>query len=916
MTKDIGVETSAHSLEIRHRINFLNALVKFVPIVAIISAVGYTAIFFLVYAWQMLVAAVLALVGAMCFLSVRNLLSKGKTQAAAFVLLLVGVMLFPVYALLWSGITIELIVGVWVVSIFIAWFGFERNYQLIVVPIIGMAATICILAIDNYKSLIRLNVLDVNLLRWLFPLLTTLGGALLFLIIIRGIASGRLVNRVLPSVLLIALIPIIILSVSSILSILESDRQNAIRDLQNNSLNKFNAIKTTTSQLQEDLFSIRQDTYNQLEIYRLLSQSNYTELEADRSAMNEHLSKLLAQFDQLQEVIIMNNDGIVIADSGNRFVKNNFQVQVFFQKGNQGDFISPIMYFQPLDQEIIVVSGQLHDANGKGMGVIAGMTNLTAIYYKLNSRFGTDVDMTYYLVNENRQILNRVFQGKPTYTMQSSIVELAIKNRTSGTLLYDHGNIPVVGAYTWIPDLQAILITEIPQSNVFSNLRTALFTNSAIALVAMLIASMGAFYMVQTINQPITNLEHAARQVATGNLSVHANVEQEDEIGSLARTFNDMTEQLRTLVVNLEERVNERTRVLESRSMELQTAAQIARDASLAQNPDDLLNHAARLIRDRFGFYHVGIFVIDDKNEYAVLRAAGGEAGQLMLANKHKLKVGEVGIVGYVAQSGEPRIALNVGSDAVHFRNPLLPYTRSEMALPLKVSSRLIGVLDVQSDKINAFDQDDITIMQILTDQLSVSIERTRLLQELELHAVGMERSLQETTTRGWRTLFQQRQRNQGYRFDGVSIEPLVNPPSETLEALNTGTSVIIKGEHGKTGNILAVPIRLRGQALGILNLRFQSADISPDVIKLVEEAASRLALALENARLVQDAQRLARRERQINVISAQVQQSASLETVLQNTIRELGNTLDVPTAFIQIGLNLPKEVDKTNNKG
>jgi K+-sensing histidine kinase KdpD len=101
----------------------------------------------------------------------------------------------------------------------------------------------------------------------------------------------------------------------------------------------------------------------------------------------------------------------------------------------------------------------------------------------------------------------------------------------------------------------------------------------------------------------------------------------------------------------------------------------------------------------------------------------------------------------------------------------------------------------------------------------------------------------------------------------------------------------------------MAVPIQLRGQTLGTLNLQFQGTDIPQETHRLVEEAANRLALALENARLVQDAQRLAMRERQINVISAQVQQSVNLETLLQNTVRELGNSLGVPKTFIQIGL-------------
>ncbi len=182
---------------------------------------------------------------------------------------------------------------------------------------------------------------------------------------------------------------------------------------------------------------------------------------------------------------------------------------------------------------------------------------------------------------------------------------------------------------------------------------------------------------------------------------------------------------------HLRHMVEERTAHLERRTRELQVAAEVARDAALAMNLDDLLEQAVNLIRDHFGFYHAGLFLVDERGEYAVLRAATGEAGRKMLAEHHRLKVGEIGIVGYVTATGEPRIALDVGADAVHFKNPLLPRTRSELALPLKVGDRVIGALDVQSEHPEAFDDEDVAIFQVMADQLAVAIERTRLFEQM-----------------------------------------------------------------------------------------------------------------------------------------------------------------------------------------
>ena len=198
-----------------------------------------------------------------------------------------------------------------------------------------------------------------------------------------------------------------------------------------------------------------------------------------------------------------------------------------------------------------------------------------------------------------------------------------------------------------------------------------------------------------------------------------------------------MAEQLQSIIGRLEQRVSDRTKELESQSNRLRVAAEIARDAASSHNLTELLDQAGELIQQRFGFYHTGIFLLDTNKEFAVLTSSPTESGKQMIVNNHKLRVGEVGIVGRVAATGEPRISLDTGLDAIHFNNPLLPFTRSEMALPLKVQNDLIGVLDVQSDQPQAFHDDDVAIMQLLADQLATAIERTRLLQQVEQNLNG-----------------------------------------------------------------------------------------------------------------------------------------------------------------------------------
>jgi GAF domain-containing protein len=349
---------------------------------------------------------------------------------------------------------------------------------------------------------------------------------------------------------------------------------------------------------------------------------------------------------------------------------------------------------------------------------------------------------------------------------------------------------------------------------------------------------------------------------------------------------------------HLEDVVEQRTRDLARRTRHLEATAAVARDASSVLHLQRLLSRVVNLIGERFGFYHTGIFLLDPSREWAVLEAASSEGGQRMLARKHRLQVGEMGIVGYVTDQGEPRIALDVGADAVFFDNPDLPETRSEMALPLRVRGRVIGALDVQSREPEAFIEEDVAVLQTLADQVAVAISNARLFQRAQESLEAERRAYGELSRQAWSELLRA-QPELGFFRDERGITPagdLWRPEMRT--ALRTGEIT-----PGNGDGRLAIPIKVRDQVVGVIDGRKPdgTGNWTEDELALLETLTEQLSVALESARLHQDTQRRAARERLVADITAKMRASSDVETIMQTAVRELGRAMDVDRARVTL---------------
>jgi GAF domain-containing protein len=257
-----------------------------------------------------------------------------------------------------------------------------------------------------------------------------------------------------------------------------------------------------------------------------------------------------------------------------------------------------------------------------------------------------------------------------------------------------------------------------------------------------------------------------------------------------------------------------------------------------------------------------------------------------MLARKHRLRVGQEGIVGYVTAAGEPRIAMDVGKDAVFFDNPELPDTHSEMALPLKSENRIMGALDVQSTEQGAFTDEDIQMLSLLSDQVSLAIENARLFDETRNALAEAEAISRQFTREAWGRVPVEH-KLVGYRYNVAGAVPLNEPVDISERGQRKGR------ENQKELNQVVVPIELRGEIIGTLLVQSPSTDkLNQDQIDLIKAVAERVALSAENARLFEETTRRAERERLVSDITGKIRSVNDPQTMIQTAMEELRKTL------------------------
>jgi GAF domain-containing protein/HAMP domain-containing protein len=706
------------------------------------------------------------------------------------------------------------------------------------------------------------------------------------------IRSSSIRSRLLVVIVLLVFVPLVITIGVSIVLSMNNSRDQVLRQLQSVSNLKDNQLQTWVSDIHANLNSVLAEPVNSAAWDGLLRDQSTSDPAGARKSIDflqKRFSLALNNSSLFEEFFLMDADGKVLVTTDLSQQGLNKSSRQYFQKGSSSFYINPPYNDPTLNKLSMVAALPVMGQDGKPLGVLGGRINMSRLSDVMLAREGLGQTGQTYLVQQSHALLTE--SRFPGWDFGKFVFSQGINNAIeltgSGYGAYlDYRGVPVLGVFRWLPDLHIVLLAEQAQSEALQSTYTTLATNSIAASLALLVAILAAILATRRITRPIGELAKTAEQISAGNLNINARVEQQDEIGALARAFNSMTAQLRGLIENLEQRVTARTREVERRSVQLQLASDIARDAVTVRDVQELMDSAVNKIRDRFGYYHAGIFLVDERREYAVLRAATGEAGITLMLQEHKLKVGEVGIVGYVTGTGQARIALDVGVDAVYFKNPVLPETRSELALPLKIGERIIGALDVQSKDEAAFDKEDVRVLQTMADQLAVAIENARLFEEMEEALRQLELSQGMITKAAWKEYIQHSTRSIGYRFAGMAVEPVTEQLPETAEAARIGKSFI--KTDGQRGHVLVVPIKIRDEVYGAINVRFEGEGLPDEAINTYEEIATRLSLALESARLLEETQL---RSEQLNLLQ-EITAAAASHVKVQDMLEDISQRL------------------------
>lgn len=876
----------------------LRRLTLFAAVLFVISATAHSWTYLQTQNWQLLVdAGISVFTSALAFLA-YFLARRGRVEPA--LRLTYAVLLLLPFSYWFAGfnpvVITAMITGAFLIFINVdpnrwqRWLGQTILYGLYQIALIVFSPFEGVVLISN------------SLTFWVNNLLVVLFLAFIGREFLQVYAAFSIRARLLASSLILALLPPMIVATVFGVIFINNGRNQTLEQMQGVVQLKRAQLDLWVGSLQSSLKTLREETgaVERFEAILTLPESNPRRLLA-LQALQQRFSRMVESNADFDEVLLMSVEGDVILSTDLSQLGKRFAQRKFFIFGKSGPYINPPFYDAALNRTVMWLSLPVYNRADVLIGVLAARPNALVFNKIVSQQAGLGQSGESYLVGINNTLLSRLsnpnFAVGQAFIRSQPVQQVLATQRDVAGLFENYNNQAVVGAYVWLPSYQMVLVAEKAQSEAFRFINQTLLFGGITLGAALILALIVGLNTTRTIANPLGEVARVAEDIASGNLNIQITESGDDEIGQVTIAFNHMTQRLRESFVNLENRIQERTMALENRSRQIETIAQLGNAITNLRNLEDLLSQATILISDRLDFYHVGIFLLDDSNTYAILRAANSDGGQKMLAKGYQMPIKEDNIIGNALLHSQPRVAFDIGENAVRFDYPDLPETRSQMALPLRVGQQQLGALDVHSLHPNAFSMEDIAILQILADQIAIAINNARLFDETQQALESARRAYRESSQQEWQKILLENA-DLGYVATPTSMFPSHSDWQPTMQAAARENRLTIDAE-----NVLALPIQLRGQTLGVLRLRKHNPKHtwSEREIAFLNNLAEQLAVALESARLYSDAQRRAARERLLSESATRMRETLDVDSVLQTAMLEIRRALQLSEVEVRM---------------
>ena len=891
--------------------------------------------------WQLYVGAGLYFAGTLAGLVAAYLTRRGRHYQGMWILVATLLIVLAASPLFVSGVGILVAIGSILATLIISSLSFQRQ-QILPVNLLGVAGAVAALLIETY-----LQAWQASPSRWLVVVILAvvlLMAVIYLFILVTYFPTYSLRLKITITVFSAAILSIAMLSVANYIStqraLLNAVNQTLLLAAQEKTVDVDDhfrdLVDRVVAQTNAPIFGIYLTLPDE---QRAGNIATYTYLLAQNSLLGAHFTALMDQDGRVLLHTLESDPSAIPLYLG---MPDEVRAALEQTLSSGEPYLSPVIFSESDGTPYYLIGARVANVASQPLGILTAAFSLDALQQIMAAGNDTAGSGSYaILIDENGLQVVNSSQTEPqfqflvmpeeeqfnllveamrypgiAYTESASAFtgfEAGLSQLAASPFFTVNDSSPAGG----VNSVAATPLTTRPWTLAFLQSQTAILepvvtqtrASLILAVVVTGLSVLAAILLARLVADPIVRLTAIAERAAGGNLYLQASAQSPDEIGTLATAFNSMINQLRQTLEGLETRVTERTTELiqtteqmRYRANRLQMVAEIAHTIAAVQDPQELLPRVTEEINSRYGYYHVGVFLSDAEGKFAVLHAANSEGGKRMLARGHRLRIGEVGIVGYVAGAGQPRIALDVGKDAVFFDNPDLPDTRSEIALPLRTGKEVIGVLDVQSTESGAFSQDDIALLSALADQVAMAIQNTRLLDETRRTLRELQVAQQQYLSGVWSQLITERPMS-GFEYTFGRISPIsggADAPGGEVGVESKATSAqVLTDQDGK----LVIPIAVRGQVIGLIDL--QEAEPgrvwSDDEIELARGVADQVGLALENARLLAETQRRAERERLVADITTKMRTSNSPQAILETAVVELRNALRVKSVQVRL---------------